>query len=87
MSQGAGPKSRGLLSAIWNNFRKSLSVASAEEGAIVGRDPFGNTFYEIPADPRWVQYSVSCMQGTHLINTVTPKSKLHVRDCLLVNRC
>ena len=55
MSQGAGPKSRGLLSAIWNNFRKSLSVASAEEGALVGRDPFGNTFYEIPADPRWVQ--------------------------------
>ena len=56
MSQA--PKGRGLLQAIWNNFRKSLSVANAEEGAaIVGRDPFGNTFYEVPADPRWAGYN------------------------------
>merc|ERR1712037_778382 len=26
-------------------------LPSAEEGPMVGRDPFGNTFYEVPADP------------------------------------
>ena len=54
MSQGVGPRGRGLLATVWNNFRKSFSP-SAEEGPMVGRDPFGNTFYEVPADPRWVR--------------------------------
>ena len=54
MSQA--PKSRGLLRAIWTNFRKSLGVKQGEEGALIGRDPFGNRFYEIPADPRYVYF-------------------------------
>ena len=52
---GTGP-SRGLLRAIWTNFTKSLQIArqaTKEDGAKrIGQDVFGNTYFEIPADPR-----------------------------------
>jgi hypothetical protein len=45
-------QSRGLFVRIWNNFVASLSVRPNAKGDLVGRDPYGNEYWEIAANPR-----------------------------------
>jgi len=44
------PAERDLLKAIWTNFRNSLRPRQWK-GNLVGKDRFGNQFFEIPANP------------------------------------
>ena len=38
-----------------NEFPRCRGPSSFDaDGKLVGKDPFGNKYYEIPADPRWV---------------------------------
>ena len=56
MAGNGGPKTRGLIQIIVKNFFDSFKVigkqAERSTGKLVGEDPFGNKYYEIPADPR-----------------------------------
>jgi len=45
----AGKFRPGPFATAWKNFVKSLK--KEPEGTQVGRDPFGNRYFEIPADP------------------------------------
>ena len=52
---GNVPKGRGLLVSVAQNFMKSLrsTRAAANTNAnLVGTDPYGNKYFEVPADPR-----------------------------------
>ena len=47
---------RGLIQAIFRNFIDSLKIGrekAQQTGQLVGTDPFGNKYYEIPANPRY----------------------------------
>ncbi len=50
----AGRQPSGLIMRIFANIRKSLHVKPNEKGNLIGRDPFGNVYYEIPANPKYV---------------------------------
>lgn len=41
----------GPLVRAWRGFLDSFSRPKRDTGVEVGKDPFGNTYYEIPADP------------------------------------
>jgi len=42
-----------MLQYVFKHFKDSFKVAKREKiGEIVGRDPYGNTYYEIPAQPQ-----------------------------------
>eukprot|EP00088_Acartia_fossae_P003616 TRINITY_DN11533_c0_g1_i2.p1 TRINITY_DN11533_c0_g1~~TRINITY_DN11533_c0_g1_i2.p1 ORF type:complete len:184 (+),score=37.50 TRINITY_DN11533_c0_g1_i2:45-596(+) len=46
------PKSRGMFQYVFKNFWNSLKVGKRQKvGNLVGRDPFGNVYYELPAQP------------------------------------
>ena len=48
-----GPKSRGLVRFVLNNFMNSFKVLKRQQqGNLVGKDPFGNRYYELPAEPQ-----------------------------------
>ena len=47
-----GPPTRGLFRNIFKAIQKSLFVAQESKGSLIGSDPFGNKYYEVPADPR-----------------------------------
>ena len=43
------PKTRGMLKYVWNNFMKSFKVGQRQKvGDVMGQDPYGNTYYELP---------------------------------------
>ena len=46
-------KGRGLFSSIFKNIRQTLKSTKYQDGELVGKDPFGNKFYEVPANPRY----------------------------------
>ena len=54
----AAPQGRGLIQNIFKNFINSIragykgSSVQGSAGQIMGQDPFGNKYYEIPADPQ-----------------------------------
>jgi NADH dehydrogenase [ubiquinone] 1 alpha subcomplex assembly factor 2 len=41
---------RGLFRAVWNNFVSSLKPRQIQ-GNLIGKDHFGNEYFEIPPDP------------------------------------
>lgn len=47
-----GPASRGLFMNFFRIVKKSFAVAKESNGKFMGSDPYGNKYYEIPADPR-----------------------------------
>lgn len=51
---GNAPKSRGMFQYVWKHFWNSIKIGSGREkvGNIVGRDPYGNMYYELPAQPQ-----------------------------------
>ena len=56
----SGPvKGRGLIAAVFKNFRDSFKVLNKPDAAghvpqyQVGSDPMGNNYYEIPPDRRY----------------------------------
>jgi len=47
------PKSRGMIRYVLGHFFNSFKVGQREQvGTIIGRDPYGNTYYELPAQPQ-----------------------------------
>merc|ERR1719343_394467 len=41
-----------MIMYVFNNLMKSLKVGRREQvGTVMGRDPYGNTYYELPAQP------------------------------------
>ena len=46
-------KGRGLFSSIFKNIRQTLKSTKYQDGELVDKDPFGNKFYEVPANPRY----------------------------------
>ncbi|CAL8096432.1 unnamed protein product [Orchesella dallaii] len=44
------PQERSILKMIWTNFRNSLRPRQIK-GNLIGKDSFGNKYFEIPADP------------------------------------
>ena len=47
------PKTRGMFKYVWDNFMKSLKVGQRQQvGNVMGKDPYGNTYYELPAQPQ-----------------------------------
>ena len=65
------PKTRGMLKYVWDNFRKSLKVGQREKvGTVMGQDPYGNTYYELPAQPQ-----LGKRRPTRWYNTVETNQK------------
>ena len=48
-----GPYARALKS-FWDSI--SPRKVFPPKAELIGKDPFGNKYYEIPADPRYLQY-------------------------------
>ncbi|CAG0921721.1 unnamed protein product [Notodromas monacha] len=42
---------RNIFKIFWNNFTKSIRPRQVYSGDSVGKDRFGNEYFEIPADP------------------------------------
>lgn len=56
----SAPRGRGLVMTVLKNFRDSFNVikggssfVGTRNARLVGEDPFGNKYYEIPANPRY----------------------------------
>eukprot|EP00088_Acartia_fossae_P043939 TRINITY_DN4651_c0_g1_i1.p1 TRINITY_DN4651_c0_g1~~TRINITY_DN4651_c0_g1_i1.p1 ORF type:complete len:185 (+),score=46.09 TRINITY_DN4651_c0_g1_i1:45-599(+) len=50
---GNAPKSRGMIRYVVKSFLDSFKIAKREKvGEIIGRDPYGNIYYELPAQPQ-----------------------------------
>jgi len=47
------PKSRGMIQYVFKHFWNSLKVAKRpNQGTLVGSDPYGNQYFELPAQPQ-----------------------------------
>lgn len=47
------PKSRGMLQYVFKHFMESFKVGKRQQlGSIMGKDPYGNSYYELPAQPQ-----------------------------------
>ena len=71
------PKTRGMLKYVWNNFIKSFKVGQRQKvGDVMGQDPYGNTYYELPAQPQ-----LGKRRPTRWYNTMdTNKKDIVARD-------
>ncbi|XP_023341361.1 NADH dehydrogenase [ubiquinone] 1 alpha subcomplex assembly factor 2 [Eurytemora carolleeae] len=50
---GNVPKSRGMFQYVFKHLMDSFKVGKREKvGTIIGRDPYGNIYYELPAQPQ-----------------------------------
>jgi len=41
----------GVIAYVWNHFKSTFKKHDTK-GKTVGQDPFGNKYFEVPADPR-----------------------------------
>ena len=50
----SGPaKSRGMIQYVFKNFWNSFKVGKRQTiGQLMGKDPYGNSYYELPAQPQ-----------------------------------
>ena len=47
------PKSRGMLQYVFKHFWNSFKVGKRQAvGNLMGKDPYGNSYYELPAQPQ-----------------------------------
>ena len=65
------PKTRGMFKYVFDNFMKSLKVGQRQKvGNVMGQDPYGNTYYELPAQPE-----LGKRRPTRWYNTVDTNKK------------
>ena len=65
------PKTRGMIQYVFKNFMESLKVGKrVQVGTVIGQDPYGNTYYEIPAQPQ-----LGKRRPTRWYNTVDTNKK------------
>ena len=47
------PKTRGVLQYVFKHFMESFKVGKRQKiGNLIGKDPYGNSYYELPAEPQ-----------------------------------
>jgi len=47
------PKTRGMFQYVFKHFKESFKVGKRQKvGTVMGKDPYGNHYYELPAQPQ-----------------------------------